>query len=148
MVAQRVFRCLECEQYVVFPSNLPHVASTCRSMPTLDVPRLETIDNSDLSQSSFSYNFNSLQSSSDSSNLTQSVVSSSNFPSSLSFFSTDLSQIPLPQVTDISMTCPVFDAYDTPCYKSTIETAQKDVLALLRSEVEQLKDMVQTLQQR
>jgi hypothetical protein len=46
------------------------------------------------------------------------------------------------------MTCPFFDAYDISRYKSTIETNQKDEVALLRLEVEQLKDMIQTLQQR
>jgi hypothetical protein len=149
MVAHRVFRCLECEQYVVFPSNLPDVASTCNSIPTSDMPFFEAINKSDLSQSSFPYDFNSLQaSSSDSSNLIQSVVSSSNFPNSLSFFSTDLAQIPFPQVTDMSMACPIFDAYDTSNYKSTMDIDQKDEVAILRSEVEQLKDMIQTLQQR
>jgi hypothetical protein len=146
MVARRVFRCLDCEQYVVFPSNLT-VASTCSSIPTLNMPCSEAINKSD--QPSFSYDFNSYQcSSSDSSNMIQPVVSSSNFPNSISFFSTDLSQIPFPQVKDMSMTCPFFDAYDTSNYKSTMDTDQKDEVAILRSEVEQLKDMIQTLQQR
>lgn len=151
MVANRVFRCLECKQYVVFSSNLPGVASTCNNIPTLDMSCFEAINKSDLSQPSFSYDFNSSQSSfssSDSSNLRQSVVSSSNFPNSLSFFSADLAQIPFPQVTDMSMTCPIFDAYDTSNYKSTMDIDQKDEVAILRSEVEQLKDMIQTLQQR
>lgn len=149
MIAHRVFRCLECEQYVVFPSNLPDVASTCNSIQTLDMPFFETINKSDLSQSSFPYDFNSLQaSSSDSSNLVQSVVSSSHFPNPLSFFSTDVSHIPFPQVTDLSMSRPVFDSYDTSSYKSRMETDQSDEVALLRSEVERLKDVVQTLQQR
>jgi Leucine-rich repeat (LRR) protein len=113
------------------------------------MPFFEAINKSDLSQSSFPYDFNSLQaSSSDSSNLIQSVVSSSNFPNSLSFSSTDLAQIPFPQVTDMSMTCPIFDAYNTSNYKSTMGIDQKDEVAILRSEVEQLKDMIQTLQQR
>lgn len=149
MIAHRVFRCLECEQYVVFPSNLPDVASICNSIRTLDMPFFETINKSDLSQSSFPYDFNSLQaSSSDSSNHAQSVVSSSHFPNPLSFFSTDVSHIPFPQVTDLSMSRPVFDSYDTSSYKSRMETDQSDEVALLRSEVERLKDVVQTLQQR
>jgi hypothetical protein len=149
MVANRVFRCLECKEYVVFASNLPDVASTCNSIPTFDMPCFETINKSDLSQSSFCYDFNSFQSSSsDSSNLIQSVVSSSKFPNPPSSLSTDLSAIPFPQVTDVSMTRPFFDSYDASSYKSTMEIDQNDEVALLRSEVEQLKDVVQTLQQR
>jgi hypothetical protein len=150
MIAHRVFRCLECEQYVVFPSNLPDVASTCNSIQTLDMPFFETINKSDLSHSPFPYDFNFLQasSSSDSSNLVQSVVSSSHFPNSLSFSSPDVSHIPFPQVTDLSTLRPVFDSYDTSSYKSRMETDQSDEVALLRSEVERLKDVVQTLQQR
>jgi hypothetical protein len=148
MIAHRVFRCLECEQYVVFPSHFPDVTSTCNSIQTLDMPFFETINKSDLSQSSFPYDFNSPQASSDSSNPLQSVVSSSHFPNSLSLFSTDVSHIPFPQVTDLSMSRPVFDSYDTSSYKSRMETDQSDEVALLRSEVERLKDVVQTLQQR
>jgi hypothetical protein len=149
MVARRVFRCLDCDQYVVFPSNLPVVASTCGSIPTLDMPFFETINKSDLSHSSFPYDFNSLQpSSSDSSNLVQSVFSLSQCPNSSSFFSTDVSLIPFPQATDSSITRPFFDSYDTSSYKYRMETDQSDEVALLRSEVERLKDVVQTLQQR
>ena len=147
VVADRIFKCLECKQYIAFPSKLPDIASTCNSIPMLDTPCFETINKSDLPQSSLSYNFNSLQSSSDSSNLIQSVVSSSDFPNPPSF-STDLSQIPFPQVTDISITHPFFDSYNASNYKSIMEINQKDEVTLLRSEVEQLKNMVQTLQQR
>jgi hypothetical protein len=144
MVARRVFRCLDCDQYVVFPSNLP----VC-SIPTLDMPFFETINKSDLSHSSFPYDFDSLQpSSSDSSNLIQSVFSLSHCPNSPSFFSTDVSLIPFPQATDSSITRPFFDSYDTSSYKYRMETDQSDEVALLRSEVERLKDVVQTLQQR
>ena len=146
MVAHRVFRCLECENYVVFPSNLPDVASTCNSIPTLGMPYFETTNKLDLSQSSFSYDCNPLQSCSDSS--IEPVVSSSNFPNPLSFISTDLSQTPVPQGTDVSMTPSFFDSYDLSNYNSTMETNQKDEAALLRFEVEELKDIVRTLQQR
>jgi hypothetical protein len=149
MVARRVFRCLDCDQYVVFPSNLPAVASTCSSIPTLDMPCFETINKSHISHLSFSYDFNSLQpSSSDSSNLVQSVFSLSHFPNSPSFFSTDVSLIPFPQVIDSSTTRPFFDSYDASSYKYRMETDHSDEVALLRSEVERLKDAVQTLQQR
>ncbi|KAH6668258.1 hypothetical protein B0J14DRAFT_600226 [Halenospora varia] len=69
------------------------------------------------------------------------------FPNSPSFFSTDVSHIPFPQVTDSSMAFPIFDSYNTSHYKSTMGTDQKDEVAMLRSEVEQLKDTIQTLQQ-
>jgi len=149
MVARRVFRCLDCDQYVVFPSNLPVVASTCSSIPTLDMPCFETINKSDLSHSSFPYDFNSLQPpSSDSSNLVQSVFSLSHFPNSPSFFSTDVSLIPFPQVTESSITSQLFDSYDTSSYQYRMETDHSNEVAVLRSEVERLKDVVQTLQQR
>jgi hypothetical protein len=135
MVARRVFRCLDCDQYVVFPSNLPVVASTCSSIPTLDMPCFETIND-----------FNSLQPpSSDSSNLVQSVFSLSHFPNSPSFFSTDVSLIPFPQVTESSITSQLFD---TSSYQYRMETDHSNEVAVLRSEVERLKDVVQTLQQR
>jgi hypothetical protein len=137
MVARRVFRCLDCDQYVVFPSNLPVVASP------------ETINKSDLSHSSFPYDFNALQPpSSDSSNLVQSVFSLSHFPNSPSFFSTDVSLIPFPQVTESSITSQLFDSYDTSSYQYGMETDHSNEVAVLRSEVERLKDVVQTLQQR
>jgi len=142
MVARRVFRCLDCDQYVVFPSNLPVVASTCSSIPPLD-------NKSDLSPSSFPYDFNSLQpSSSDSSNLVQSVFSLSHCPNSPSFFSTDVSLIPFPQVIDSSITRPFCDSYDTSSYQYRTETDHSDEVALLRSEVERLKEVVQKLQKR
>ena len=149
MVARRVFRCLDCDQYVVFPSNLPVVASTCSSIPTLDMPCLETVNKSDLSHSSFPYDFNSLQPpSSDSSNLVQSVFPLSHFPNSPSFFSTDVSLIPFPQVIDSSITRPFCDSYDTSSYQYRTETDHSDEVALLRSEVERLKEVVQKLQKR
>jgi hypothetical protein len=149
MVARRVFRCLDCDQYVVFPSNLPVVASTCSSIPTLDMPCFETINKSDLSHSSFPYDFNSLEPpSSDSSNLVQSVFSLSPFPNSPSFFSTDVSLIPFPQVTESSITSQLFDSYDTSSYQYRMETDHSNEVAVLRSEVERLKDVVQTLQKR
>ncbi|TAQ85702.1 hypothetical protein B7494_g5975 [Chlorociboria aeruginascens] len=99
------------------------------------MPFFETIDKSDILQLSFPYDFNSHQDSLDSWNL-----------NSLSFFSTDVSHTSFPQVTDLSMPCPVFDSYDAFSYKPTIETDQSDEVALLRSDVERLKDVVQTLQ--
>lgn len=146
MIARQVFRCLDCEQYVVFLSNLPNVAPNCSSLPTLDTPCSEAINKSDLSQRPFSYDFNSFQSifSSDSSDLIQPVTSSSDFPNPIPFFPTDLSEVPFSQDTDISMTGPLYNAYDTSNYKATIDTDQNNKLAVLRSEAEQ----IQTLQQR
>ena len=149
MVARRVFRCLDCDQYIVFPSNLPVMASTYSSIPTLDMPYLETVNKSDLLHSSFPYDFNSLQPpSSDSSNLVQSVFSLSHFPNSPSFFSTDVSLIPFPQVTESSITSQLFDSYNTSSYQYRMETDHSNEVVVLRSEVERLKDVVQTLQQR
>ena len=150
MIARQVFRCLDCKEYVVFLSNIPVVASNCSSIPALDKPCSEAINKSDLMQPSFSYDFNSFQStySADSTNLIQPVVSSSNSLNPIPFFSTDLSEVPFPEDTDMSMTCPLFDAYDASNFKATINTDQRDEVAILRLQVEQLKDMMQTLQQR
>ncbi|KAH8585966.1 hypothetical protein B0O99DRAFT_645758 [Bisporella sp. PMI_857] len=148
MVAHRVFRCFECEQYVVFPSDLPDAAVACKSTLPLDTSCFETIDKSDRSQESLSYDFNSLQPLiSDHSNLIQSVISPSSFQSPFFSFQTDMSQIPFPQVTDISMNRQFPDSYDLPTYTSTITADQKDEMALLRIEIDQLKGMVQLFQQ-
>jgi hypothetical protein len=131
MVADRLFRCLDCQQYVVFPSNL---------QPT---------DRSGLPHQPFSFDFNSLQpTTSDQSDLIQSVFSPSNFPDSFSSFPSESSHIPFPEVIDIPMTHSCLDSYNLSSDASTMETAQKDETALLGLEVDQLKDMVQTLQKR
>ena len=144
MNARQVFRCLDCKQYVVFLSNFPVVASNCSSIPALDTPCSEAFNKSDLLQPSFSYDFNSSQSTSlNSSNPIQPIVSSSDSLNPIPFLSTDLFEVPFPEDTDMSMTFPLFDAYDASNYKATREEVAK-----LRSQVEELKDMIQTLQQR
>jgi hypothetical protein len=152
IVANRVFKCLECQQYVVFPSNLPEAAAMSCSIPAVDVPipSFETIDQSGLSQQPFSYDFSSLQlSTSDHSSQMQSVISPSNLPDSVSFFPSDVSQIPFPQVIDIPMAGPYFDSYNLSSYTSRMETdPRRDETALLRMEIDQLKDIVKTLQER
>ncbi|KFY04385.1 hypothetical protein V491_09370, partial [Pseudogymnoascus sp. VKM F-3775] len=149
MIARQVFRCHECEQYVVFLSNLPVVASNYSSIPKLDTPCSEAINKLDFLQPPFSYDSNSFQStySSDLSNLIPPVVSSSNSPNPVPFLSTDLIEVPFPEDTNMPMTYPLFDAYDTSNYKATVDTHQKDEVAILRLETEQLKDVIQKLQQ-
>jgi hypothetical protein len=152
IVADRVFKCLECQQYVVFPSNLPETAVMSCSIPAVDlpVPSFETIDQSDLSQQPFSYDFSTLQlSTSDHSGLMQSVIPPSNLPDSVSSFPLEASQIPFPQVIDIPIAGPCLDLYNLSSYTSRMETdPRRDETALLRMEINQLKDIVQALQER
>ncbi|KAH8799479.1 hypothetical protein F5884DRAFT_863666 [Xylogone sp. PMI_703] len=135
IVIDRVFKCLECQQYVVFPSVPPKAPAGSGSMPTdLPVPAFEAIDQSDCSQDPFSYDFYSLQlPAPDPSDLGQLAISPSTFP--VSFVSQDIPQFPLLQSIDV----PTADPYYNTCDLSTV--------ALLRLEIDQLKNTVHTLQE-
>jgi hypothetical protein len=144
IVAQRVFKCLECQQYVVYPSSISQAPVSSCSIPAAEMPssNVETSDQSDLSQQPFSYDVYPFQLST----LDHSAILPSDLPDSVSFFPSNISQIPFPQVIDVPMTDSCLDSSNSSYLPET--DSQRHTTALLRMEIDQLRDMVHRLQER
>lgn len=138
VVANRVFECLECQQYVVFTTSLLETSAKVKT-PSVDTSssNFKTLNQSDLPQQPISYDFYSLPlPASDYLKPMQSLKSSSNVLDSSSIFPLGVSPVSFPQITHSS-------------YSPTIEAStQRDEAALLRLEIEQLKDIVYGLKNR
>jgi len=138
IVVSKIFRCLVCQKYVATPSQ---VSAAKYSAPATDIPILnsEVIDQSDLTHQPLPsdpfplQNLDHLDLNLDHLDLIP-ITSTLNLPSSVSF--------PQSQVTFLQD--PVHESYnflDQPCLEG-------DETTLLRMEIEQLRDAVETLKQR
>lgn len=137
VVANRVFRCLECQQYVVFTSSLLETSAKVDTSISTSISNVKTLNQSDLPQQPISYDLYSLPiPTSDYLKPMQSLDSLSNVLDSSSFLPMGVSPVSFPQVTYSS-------------YSPTREAGpRRDEAAVLRLEIEQLKDIVQGLKDR
>lgn len=145
VAAQRVFKCLECQQYVVYAS--PKSLTMNCGIPAVDIsnPDVESSSQSDPSQKSVSYAPYHTQLSPP--NSMQSATS--NLPEPVSLFPSDISQAPFPHVIDVSMADSCLDSYNSSYFPSVIETEfQNDTSILLRQEIDHLRDTVHSLQEK
>lgn len=137
VVANRIFRCLECQQYVVFTSSLLETSAKVDTSISTSISNVKTLNQSDLSQQPISYDLLTLPfPPSDYLKPMQSLDSFSNALDSSSFLPMGISPVSFPQVTYSS-------------YSPTREAGpRRDEAAVLRSEIEQLKDIVRGLRDR
>lgn len=137
VVANRVFRCLECQQYVVFTSSLLKTSAKVDTSFSTSISNVKTLNQSELPQQHISYDLCSLPiPTSDYLKPMQSLDSFSNALDSSSFLPIGTSPVSFPQVTYSS-------------YSPTREAGpRRDGAAVLRLEIEQLKDIVQGLKDR
>ena len=155
VVTQRLFKCLDCQQYVVFLSHSPPATQIGYGITTADLSYPDPVipEHLNFSQQLVLDDLCPFQISTsdpDSNSFSFSVdLHGPCQPDSLPFPTSDMPQIPYSQVIDVPMADTGLDLYDPYYLVSAVDTnTQTDVTALLEKDVQELRDVVYGLKER